>query len=112
GRTADGLVLPPLTNFVVPRDSGAPAFIVGYGFDGLNSLRDFFFAHHKGDSTAVLRDTRVTSYAIWNDYAMVSIVREGEKQGSIPIAAEQSGVVYAFHRVGSEWRLLALVRTW
>jgi hypothetical protein len=112
GIAPDGVVLPPVTNLAVPHDSGAVTFVVGYGFEGMNSLRDFFFAQHRNDSTAVLHDARVNAYAIWQDYGIVSVVRESQLRGVVPLPKELLGTVYAFHKVGAEWRLLAIVRTW
>jgi hypothetical protein len=112
GNEPDGIVLPPVTGFVVPRDSGAANFSVGYGPTALNDVRNFFFSRHRGDTSAVLRTTRVNAHALWGDYAVIGVLREKELHGVIALPRETTGAVYAFHRVAGEWRLLALVRDW
>ena len=112
GTVPDGVVLPLVTNFTPPRDSGAVQVDVGYGAEGMNSLRNLFFARHQNDTTAVLHDARVTAHAIWQDYALVSVLREAEARGVIPIEGKMTGAVYAFHRVDGEWRLLAFAKNW
>jgi hypothetical protein len=78
----------------------------------VNQIRDMFFARFANDTTAVLRLTRVNAYAMWENYALVSVVRERQARGITAVAGATTGSVYALHRVGREWRLLALVRTW
>lgn len=112
GTKPDGLVLPPVTNFVPPRDSGAFDVPIEYGTGGLTLLRSAYFKAHANDAKAVMHHSRVNAYALWDDYAIISVVREAELKGVLAIAKETNGVVYAFHRVGAEWRLIALVRTW
>ncbi|HKS04778.1 MAG TPA: hypothetical protein VJR92_00570 [Gemmatimonadaceae bacterium] len=113
GATPDGLVLPEMTNFTPPRDSGAVDFAVSYGPGGLNRLRDFFATKQRaGDSVRVFRNTRVIAHAVWQDYAIVAVQRDAERLGAIPLPQESTGATYAWRRVGAEWRLLAVVRTW
>jgi hypothetical protein len=111
GEQPDGLILPPVTGFVVPTDSGTPAVHVRFDAAGVNQIRDMFFARFAADTTAVLRITRVNAYAVWENYAIVSVVRDRQSRGVTPVAGG-TGTVYALHRVGREWRLLAVVRTW
>ena len=112
GNEPDGIVLPPVTGFSVPRDSCAFQFTVGYGPAGIADLRNFFFSRHANDTSAMLHSIRVNAHAMWQDYAIISVVRDVDRRGSVPIQRESSGTVYAFHRVGAEWRLLAVVRNW
>jgi hypothetical protein len=107
-----GLILPPLTGFEPPKDSGAAPYLVEHGPEGVRRVRDAFASIHVGDTAAVLRHTRVNAYALWGDYAIVGVVREAEDRGVIPMPDRRTGAVYAFHRVDGEWRLLALVRNW
>jgi hypothetical protein len=113
GTTPNGLVLPEMTNFTPPRDSGAVDFAVSYGARGLNTLRDFFASKQRpSDSVIVYRTTRVVAHAIWQDYAIVAVQRDAERLGAVAIPQESTGATYAWRRVGGEWRLLAVVRTW
>jgi hypothetical protein len=112
GTAPDGLVLPPVTNFTPPRDSGTLSAPIEYGTSGLALIRSEYFKAHAKDTKAVMHHSRVNAYALWEDYAIVSVTREAEIKGVVALAKETNGVVYAFHRVGSEWRLIALVRTW
>jgi hypothetical protein len=112
GIEPDGIVLPDVTGLVVPRDSGALNVTVGYGTTGLTELRNFFFSRHAADSQAVLHYTRVNAHAMWENYAIIGVVREKQLKGAVPIPNETTGAVYAFHRVGAEWRVLAMIRNW
>ena len=111
GTTPFGLVLPQVTGFVAPTDSGAAPYLVEYGPDGVKRVRDAFVALHR-DSSAVLRHTRVNAHAMWRDYAIISVVREAEDRGVVPLPKLTSGAVYLFHRAEGEWRLLAVIRNW
>jgi hypothetical protein len=112
GSAPFGLVLPPVTGFEPPKDSGAVPHIVEYGPGAVSRVRDAFVALHGQDTTAVLRHTRVNAYALWGDYAIVGVVRAAEDRGFVPLPRDATGAVYAFHRAEGEWRLLALVRNW
>lgn len=112
GIVPHGFALPDVQNFTPPRDSGATNFAVSYGPKGLNTLRDYFASTHRGDTSAVFRHTRVIAHALWEDYAIIAVQRDAERLGAIPIPQEGTGATYAFHRVGAEWRVLALIRNW
>ncbi|HYV95989.1 MAG TPA: hypothetical protein VE967_00890 [Gemmatimonadaceae bacterium] len=113
GNEPDGIVLPaPMTGFLVPRDSGAFNATVGYGPGALNDIRNFFFSRNRTNPNAVLKVTRVNAYGIWGDYAIIGVTRDRQRQGAVPLPKETTGATYAFHRVGSEWRLLAVIKDW
>jgi hypothetical protein len=112
GNAPDGIVLPQVTGFRVPRDSGAFDFTVGYGPAAISDLRNFFFSRHANDTSAVLHSVRVNAHAMWENYAIVGVVRDVDRRGAVPVERESTGAVYAFHRVDTEWRLLAVVRSW
>jgi len=111
GTTPFGLVLPEVTGFVAPKDSGAASYLVEYGSGGVKRVRDAFVALHR-DSAVVLRHTRVNAHAMWGDYAIISVVRAAEDRGVVPLPNLTGGAVYLFHRAEGEWRLLAVVRNW
>jgi hypothetical protein len=112
GAVPDGIVLPEMRTFIVPRDSGGPDVAVSFGPGGLNRLRDLMATRRRGDSSFVFRHTRVTAHSIWLDYAVVGVQRDAEMLGTMAVPRETTGAVYLFHRVAGEWRLLALVRNW
>lgn len=112
GVDPDGLLLPKMSEFTPPRDSGAVEYDVGYGPDAVNALKNVFYARHRSEKDAILHTTRVTAYAMWQDYALVGVVREQEQGGVLKLGGKATGALYAFHRAGSEWRLLAIVRSW
>lgn len=112
GAAPFGLILPAVTGFEPPKDSGAVLHIVEHEPGAVPRVRDAFVAIHGQDTSAVLRHTRVNAWALWGDYAIVGVVRAAEDRGFVPIEKDATGAVYAFHRVDGEWRLLALVRNW
>jgi hypothetical protein len=46
------------------------------------------------------------------DYAVLSVERESERQGTVPLPQFRSGASYVLHKVGSEWRLIGYARVW
>jgi hypothetical protein len=112
GEEPDGMILPPAGTFTAPADSGTAAVHVRFSAAGANEIRDMFYARFKSDTNAVLRLTRVNAYGMWDNFAVVSVIRERLARGITPLAGATTGSVYAFHRVGREWRLIALVRSW
>jgi hypothetical protein len=112
GAAPFGLILPAVTGFEPPKDSGAVPHLVEHGPDAVGRVRDAFVAIHGQDTAAVLRHTRVNAYALWGDYAIISVVRQAEDRGFVPLPRESTGAAFAFHRVNGEWRLLAVIRNW
>ena len=104
-------LLPPLTNFTMPRPPRT-ALTIGFGERGLLDLRDKFFASHRGDSTAVLTYAQVIATVVWRDYAVVAVNRPAEQLGALRLRQGAGGSTYLFHFANGEWRLLAIVRTW
>lgn len=104
-------LLPPLTNFSMPRPPRAE-LTIGFGPKGLMELRDKFFAAHRKDSTAVLTYAHVIATVVWRDYAVVAVNRPAEQMGALTLRQGAGGSTYLFHLVNGEWRLLAIVRTW
>jgi hypothetical protein len=105
------VVLPPLTNFTMPRPPKSE-LTIGFGLNGLTEIRDKFFASHRGDSTAILTYAQVVATVIWQDYAVVAVNRPAEQMGAMKLRVGSGGVTYLFHFVSGGWRLLAIVRTW
>ena len=105
------VVLPPLTNFTMPRPPRA-ALTIGFGLPGLMDVRDKFFAAHRSDSTAILTYAQVIATVLWRDYAVVAVNRPAEQMAAMKLRQGTGGVTYVFHFADGEWRLLAIVRTW
>lgn len=105
------VVLPPLTNFTMPRPPKT-ALTIGFGLTGLTEIRNKFFTSHWGDSTAILSYAQVVAAVTWRDYAVVAVNRSVEQMGAMKLRQGSGGVTYLFHFVTGEWRLLAIVRTW
>ncbi|MHB0963277.1 MAG: hypothetical protein ACYC5V_08740 [Gemmatimonadaceae bacterium] len=105
------VLLPPLTNFTMPRPPRT-ALTIGFGERGLLDLRDKFFASHRGDSTAVLTYAHVIATVLWRDYAVVAVNRPAEQMGAMRLRQGAGGSTYLFHFANGEWRLMAIVRSW
>lgn len=105
------VLLPPLTNFTMPRPPRTE-LTIGFGERGLLDLRDKFFAGHRSDSTAVLTYAHVIATVLWRDYAVVAVNRPAELMGAMRLRQGAGGSTYLFHFANGEWRLLAIVRTW
>ena len=105
------LIAPPMTGFKVPKVKTA-AVQVFYGDSGVKTARDRFFAAHGAEPAAVFLYTRVRAMVLWRDYAVVAVNRPLEKQGVVELQKGAGGATYIFRRVGEEWRLLVIARTW
>jgi hypothetical protein len=106
------IVLPPLTNFAPPRTEGVRLTLY-YGEPGVRRARDAFHAFvAKRDTAAVFAYTRVRAAVLWRDYAVVAVNRPAEAGGVLTLSKGLGGGTYIFRRVGDEWRLLVIVRTW
>ncbi len=106
------IIVPKVTNWEVPRDSMAHPVMVGYGSESVNELRDWFFSQYGNQPDSALRYVRVTGHGMIGDFATVSVQRESERQGSIPLPQYRSGAAYVLHNVGGEWRLIGYSRVW
>ena len=104
------VVVPPAAGFLAPRFEGTTIRMV-VGEDGLNRLRDAFFAEHGADRASVLIYTRISLAIVWRDFAVVAVNRRAEERGVVALPSA-GGAAYIFHRVGTDWRLLTITRTW
>jgi hypothetical protein len=106
------VVLPLLTNFTPPRTEGVRLTLY-YGEPGVRRARDLFHGTvAQRDSGAVFSYTRVRAAVLWRDYAVVAVNRPAEVAGVLTLSKGLGGGTYIFRRVGDEWRLLVIVRTW
>lgn len=104
-------VLPGITNFAPPKVSGV-TLILGYGEDGLNRMRDGFYARTGNSPNSVLNYVRVRAAVVWRDFAVVAVNRPVESRGAVALPQGRGGAAYIFHHVNGEWRLLTITRTW
>ena len=105
------VVLPPEARLTTLQVAGATVRVV-LGEEGLNRLRDAFFAAHGQDLASVLAYTRVSAAVVWRDFAVVAVNRRAEGRGVVSLPNADSGAAYIFHRAGSQWRLLTITRVW
>lgn len=105
------VIAPPIHGFTVPKIKTAHARIF-YADSGLKRARDDFYSRTKGDTAAVFLYTRVSAMVLWRDFAVVAVNRPAERQAVMQLQKGAGGASYIFHRVGNEWRLLTIVRTW
>lgn len=105
-------VVPGFTTMEFP---GAPKPRVKayFGPDARRQARDEFYTQvGSKDPTADLSYWLIAPVVIWRDWALVGVDRPREKQGTEIGGPGNGGAVYMMHRVGTQWRLLAIVRTW
>lgn len=103
------VVVPPtLTMLSAPR--GAVRIVVGDS--GVRALRDAFVVRHQGDTSAVLTYARIRTAVVWREWGLVAVQRPAERGGTVLLPQGAGGASYVFRRVGSEWRLVAITRTW
>lgn len=104
-------VLPLLTGFTIPQYPNV-VFIAAYGEDGLNRMRDAFFAKTSDSPASVLNYVRVRAAVVWRDFAVIAVNRPVESRGAISIPQSAGGAAYIFRFIKREWRLLTITRTW
>ena len=84
-----------------------------FGRDALNRARDEFFAAvgaKRPDSE--LSYIRVAPFVTWRSWALVTVDRPRERAGVELGKGGNGGATYLLRRVGSDWRLLSIVRSW
>jgi hypothetical protein len=96
---------------LAPRESDVATVQVVTGTEGLDELRSSFFAAHH-EKGAALAYIRIIALVPWRDYAVVAVNRPVEFNGVLLSMSDAGGAAYLFHRVGQEWRLLSITRTW
>lgn len=106
------LVAPEVIRFEAPKRLRTAHAEVVYGEAGLKGARDRFYTATKGDTAATFMYTRLTAMVTWRDFAVTAVNRPLEKQAVMKLQRGAGGATYLWHRVGDEWRLLAIARTW
>jgi hypothetical protein len=106
------VILPPVTNFTPPA-LGRTVVTTFVAESGLGVARErFYAARGRSDPNALFTYLRISALVPWRDYAVVAVNRPAEARGILSLPQSGGGATYLFHRVGREWRLLSIVRTW
>lgn len=105
-------VLPGFTDMEFPK-APRPRVKAYFGPDGQKHARDeFFSAVGSKAPDADLMYTVVAPIVMWREWALVGVNRPKERAGVEVGANSNGGAVYLMRRVGAEWRLLSVVRSW
>ena len=105
-------VLPAVPNFQRSPRTGVSLRMV-FGEAGLREARDAYWrAHPATDTESLFGYTRLAATLLWKEYAVVTVHRPLEVRGARALPTSNGGGTYLFHRVGNEWRLLAIAHTW
>lgn len=105
-------VLPGFTTLAFPQVA-RPRVKAYFGASAQQNVRDEFFATRgRLDLTAELSYIVVAPVVLWRGWALVGINRPREKGGVLVGAESNGGAAYLLRKVGPEWRLLTVVRTW
>ncbi len=105
-------VLPGFMEMEFPK-APRPRVKAYFGAAGQQRARDeFFTVEGSRNPEAELSYIVVAPMVIWQDYAMVGVNRPRERGGVAVGSGSNGGAAYLLRRVGSEWRLLSIVRSW
>ncbi len=105
-------VVPGFTSMEFPK-APTPRVKAYFGPQGQQHARDeFFVARGRADPQAELTYIVVAPMVIWRGWALVAVDRPREKGGVEIGGASNGGATYLLRRVGGEWRLLSIVRSW
>lgn len=107
------IVLPEVTGLSMPPVKGGGTTIrLLVGEAGLHKGRDDFYAANRSATEAIFNYIRLRAVVVWRDFAVVGVNRPAENKGVRELPKGAGGAAYIFHRVGEEWRLLTITRTW
>ena len=105
-------VLPGFRTMEFPK-APRPRVKAYFGVDAQRHARDeFFTVRGSKDPEAELTYVLVAPVVIWRGWALVGVDRPREKGGVEIGAASNGGAVYLMRRVGTQWRLVTVVRSW
>jgi hypothetical protein len=105
-------VVPGFSDMEFPK-APRPRVKAYFGPDGQQRARDEFFAAvGRKSPEAELSYIVIAPMVIWQDYAMVGVHRPRERGGVEIGTGNNGGAAYLLRRVGGEWRLLSIVRSW
>lgn len=105
-------VIPGFTDMEFPK-APKPRVKAYFGPEGQKRARDeFFTVVGSKQPEAELSYIVVAPVLIWRGWALVGVDRPREKGGIVIGAASNGGAVYLMRKVGTQWRLLTMVRSW
>ncbi len=105
-------VIPGFTDMEFPK-APKPRVKAYFGPDGQKRARDEFFATVGSKSPeAELSYIVVAPILLWRGWGLVGVDRPREKGGIEIGSGSNGGAVYLMRKVGTQWRLLAMVRSW
>ena len=105
-------VVPGFTDMDFPK-APRPRVKAYFGPEGQQRARDEFFAAvGRQTPDAELSYTGIAPMVMWQDYAVVGVHRPRERGGIEVGSGSNGGAAYLLRRVGGEWRLLSIVRSW
>lgn len=105
-------VIPGFADMDFPK-APRPRVKAYFGPEGQKRARDeFFTAVGSKRPEAELSYIVVAPMVIWRGYALVGVDRPRERGGVEVGTGSNGGAVYLMRRVGTEWRLLSIVRSW
>jgi hypothetical protein len=105
-------VVPGFTDMDFPK-APRPRVKAYFGPEGQQRARDEFFAAvGRQTPDAELSYTVIAPMVLWQDYAVVGVHRPRERGGIEVGSRSNGGAAYLLRRVGGEWRLLSIVRSW
>ena len=82
------------------------------GDSALQAARTAYFAR-EWRSEATFDYVRIAPLVTWGDYGLGTVRRRSElRSGAEVVTNDAVNASYLFHRVGREWRLLAIARSW
>jgi hypothetical protein len=105
-------VLPGFATMDFPR-APRPRVKAYFGPESQKRARDeFFSAVGAKNPETELSYILIAPVVIWRDLALVGVDRPREKGGVEIGSASNGGAVYLMRKFGTQWRLLAVVRSW
>lgn len=105
-------VIPGFADMDFP-EAPRPRVKAYFGVEAQRRIRDeFFTAVGQYNPESVLRYIVVAPMVLWSEYAVVGVRRPEERAGVALDGSNRGGAVYLMRRVGTEWRVLSIVRTW
>lgn len=105
-------VIPGFASMEFP-NAPRPRVKAYFGPDGQKRARDEFFAAVGSKRPeAELSYIVVAPILIWRDWAIIGVDRPREKGGIEIGSGSNGGTVYLMRKIGTQWRLLTMVRSW
>jgi hypothetical protein len=105
------VILPDGVSIVLPKYKSVVVKVL-VGEAGLRKGRDEFYAMAGHDVKSIFTYVRIRAAVVWKEFAVIAVNRPAEQRGIMELPRGAGGAAYIFHRVGGEWRLLTITRTW